>query len=53
MNSVFVSEVTIPENTKMQPETKFVKTWRMKNDGDGVWSSTTKVCIYIQLTVYI
>ncbi|XP_060568887.1 next to BRCA1 gene 1 protein-like isoform X2 [Ruditapes philippinarum] len=43
MNSVFVSEVTIPENTKMQPETKFVKTWRMKNDGDGVWSSTTKL----------
>lgn len=43
MNSVFLSDVTIPENTKLQPETKFVKTWRMKNDGDGVWSATTKV----------
>ncbi|XP_053386661.1 next to BRCA1 gene 1 protein-like isoform X2 [Mercenaria mercenaria] len=43
MNSVFLSDVTIPENTKLQPETKFVKTWRMKNDGDGVWSATTKL----------
>lgn len=43
MNSVFISDVTIPENTRMQPETKFVKTWRMKNAGDGVWSASTKL----------
>lgn len=43
MSSAFVTDVSIPENTRMQPETKFVKTWRLKNTGDGTWSDTTKL----------
>lgn len=43
MGAKFLSDLTIPDHTPMQPETKFIKSWSMKNDGDGAWSEFTKV----------
>jgi len=33
----FVTDVTIPDGTKLSPGEKFVKTWTMRNDGKGNW----------------
>ncbi len=34
----FVSDVTIPDNTNLQPGEEFDKTWRLKNAGKCTWS---------------
>jgi hypothetical protein len=34
----FVDDVTIPDNTKMQPDEDFVKIWRLQNAGDCSWT---------------
>jgi hypothetical protein len=33
----FVADVTIPDNTIIQPGTGFVKTWRIRNNGTCAW----------------
>lgn len=33
----FVSDVTIPDNSRMEKGQAFTKTWRVKNDGDCTW----------------
>jgi len=33
----FVSDVTIPDGTVLNPGTSFTKTWRLKNEGSCVW----------------
>jgi len=33
----FIKDVTIPDNTKLKPEEKFTKTWRVKNSGSCIW----------------
>jgi hypothetical protein len=33
----FVTDVTIPDGTKLAPSEKFVKTWTMRNDGQCNW----------------
>jgi len=33
----FVSDVTIPDGTSMEPNQKFVKTWRIRNEGQYNW----------------
>ena len=43
MGSKLVCSMSIPDHTELQPMTKFTKTWKMKNDGDGAWSESTKV----------
>ena len=43
MGARFITDLTIPDHTPLQPETKFTKSWIMKNDGDGPWSECTKV----------
>ncbi|KAL4216974.1 Next to BRCA1 protein 1 protein [Mactra antiquata] len=43
MKSEFITDVTMPDTIKLQPETKFLKTWKMKNTGDGQWSTSTKL----------
>jgi hypothetical protein len=35
----FVRDVTVPDNTVMQPGERFTKTWRMKNVGSCTWDS--------------
>ncbi|XP_060065611.1 next to BRCA1 gene 1 protein-like [Ylistrum balloti] len=36
-------DVTIPDETKVQPGTKLLKTWRMKNTGSRTWNDCTKL----------
>ena len=43
MDAKFLHDVSIPDTTTVQPGTKLLKTWRMKNAGDGPWSDSTKV----------
>jgi hypothetical protein len=38
----FVSDVTIPDNTKMTPSEEFTKTWRVRNSGSCAWDSGFK-----------
>jgi len=38
-NSQYISDVTIPDNTQMQPGEKFTKTWKVKNTGTCTWST--------------
>jgi hypothetical protein len=33
----FVKDVTVPDNTVMQPGASFTKTWRLKNVGECTW----------------
>lgn len=42
-NSVFVSDVTIPDNTVVTPGQAFTKTWSLKNTGTCNWSTAYKV----------
>jgi hypothetical protein len=37
--AAFVSDVTIPDNTVLAPNTAFTKTWRLKNTGSCTWNS--------------
>lgn len=34
----FITDVTIPDNTEIEPEAVFTKTWRVRNSGDCTWS---------------
>lgn len=37
--AVFVADVTIPDNTNMDPGEDFDKTWRLRNNGTCTWNS--------------
>jgi hypothetical protein len=39
----FVADETIPDGTEMSPETPFVKSWRLRNDGLTAWPNDTKL----------
>ncbi len=39
----FVADVTIPDNTLIQPGTPFRKTWRLRNNGTCDWPAGTKL----------
>ncbi|MCX6064236.1 MAG: NBR1-Ig-like domain-containing protein [Chloroflexi bacterium] len=43
-NSAFIQDVTIPNNTKLNPGESFTKTWRIKNTGSGActWNTNYK-----------
>jgi hypothetical protein len=41
--SLFVSDVTIPDNTAVVVGTSFTKTWSLKNSGTCAWTSTFKL----------
>ncbi len=36
-NAAYVSDVSIPDNTLLAPNTAFTKTWRLKNTGSCTW----------------
>jgi hypothetical protein len=38
--AAFVSDVTVPDNTVLAPNTPFTKTWRLKNTGSCTWDNT-------------
>ncbi len=42
-NSAFVADVTIPDNTTIDPGKKFVKTWTLLNNGSCTWDTTFKL----------
>lgn len=42
-NAVWVSDVTIPDNTVMTPGQKFTKTWSIKNAGTCNWTTGYKL----------
>lgn len=42
LSAAFVDE-NLPDGTHLQPGTKFVKHWRMKNTGNVKWSTDTKL----------
>jgi hypothetical protein len=42
-NSLFVSDVTIPDNMVMTPGQAFTKTWSIKNAGTCNWTTSYKV----------
>lgn len=39
----FVSDVTVPDNTDMDPNEAFTKTWRLRNSGACTWSTSYSV----------
>jgi hypothetical protein len=41
-NSLYVSDVTIPDNTVMTPGQTFTKTWSIKNSGTCNWTTSYK-----------
>ncbi|MBI3168091.1 MAG: hypothetical protein HYZ22_06410 [Chloroflexi bacterium] len=42
-NSVFVSDVTVPDDTVMTSGQTFTKTWKLQNTGSCAWTATYKV----------
>ncbi|XP_075436312.1 next to BRCA1 gene 1 protein isoform X2 [Ascaphus truei] len=42
LSAVFVDE-NLPDGTHLQPGTRFIKHWRMKNTGNVKWNSDTKL----------
>jgi len=43
LTSRFVTDVTVDDGTRIPVNTKFVKTWRMKNNGNVSWPEGTKL----------
>ena len=41
LESDYVADVTVPDNTEFAPSTAFTKTWRIKNSGSCQWESGT------------
>jgi hypothetical protein len=41
--AAFSADVTIPDGTEFDPDTKFTKTWRLFNDGTCAWNSRYKL----------
>jgi hypothetical protein len=42
-NSLFVSDVTVPDDTVMTPGQTFTKTWKLQNTGTCAWTTSYKV----------
>lgn len=43
----FVADVTIPDNTRMDPGEDFDKTWRFRNTGTCTWDDTYRI-VFVQ-----
>jgi hypothetical protein len=37
-NSVFIKDITIADNTQIEPDTAFIKKWKIKNTGSCAWT---------------
>lgn len=42
LRAAYVTDVTIPDNTKVEKGKAFVKTWRIRNSGTCAWGEGTK-----------
>jgi len=42
-NMAFVDDVTIPDNSPVAPGSKFVKTWKVRNNGQCTWSTSYRL----------
>jgi len=42
-NSVYISDVTIPDETIVAPGTAFTKTWKVSNTGTCAWTATYQI----------
>lgn len=42
-NSLFITDVTVPDNTVMAPGQTFTKTWKLQNTGSCAWTTAYKV----------
>jgi hypothetical protein len=42
-NSIYISDVTIPDGTQLIPGQGFTKTWRIKNTGSCEWTTSYKL----------
>jgi hypothetical protein len=42
-DAAFVADVTIPDNTRLDPGQKFAKTWRVQNTGTCPWNPSFKL----------
>ena len=40
-SAVFVEDITVPDNTRLQAGEKFTKTWKLQNTGNCPWSGYT------------
>ncbi len=45
-NSIYVSDVTIPDGTVLAPGESFTKTWRFQNTGTCAWSTSYSI-VYV------
>jgi len=45
-NSIYISDVTIPDGTVITPGTTFTKTWSMQNAGTCTWSTSYSIVFY-------
>ena len=43
LNSSWVADVTVPDNTEFPPGAAFTKTWRVRNSGTCAWETGTKL----------
>ena len=41
--AAFITDVTVPDGKEFDPGTKFVKTWRLLNDGSCTWNRNYKI----------
>jgi hypothetical protein len=41
LKAAFVTDVSVPDNTKFEKEEKFTKTWRLRNAGTDAWPKDT------------
>lgn len=44
--AIFVSDVTIPDGSYVAPGSSFVKTWRIRNNGNTVWNTNYRLVFY-------
>lgn len=44
-NSVYLSDVTIPDNTVVTPGQAFTKTWKVQNTGTCTWSTAYQIIL--------
>lgn len=42
-NMAYVNDVTIPDNSSVAPGSKFVKTWKIRNNGQCTWSTSYRL----------
>lgn len=43
LNSTYVADVTVPDNTRFEKGETFVKTWRVRNSGSCAWPDDTQL----------